>query len=90
MTSHYTVEVYKKDRRTKAGERLVEKRDLSDVTFEDVQNICQDIKQKDKTCRTEVHATYRAVRNLMTGTWVEERYDLPYYLSVSSETYWSS
>jgi len=31
----------------------------------------------------------RKVKNLMTGEMVDERSDTPYYMSVSSETYWS-
>ena len=31
----------------------------------------------------------RKVKNLMSGELVDERSDTPYYMSVSSETYWS-
>jgi hypothetical protein len=40
--------------------------------------------------RTEVHDTYVTKKNLMNGEEFQERYDTPYYLSVSSETYWSA
>jgi len=36
-----------------------------------------------------VHETYVTKKNFMTGEEYKERYDIPYYCSPSSESYWS-
>ena len=87
----YTVELYKKDKRAKSGERLVEKRDG-----------CGALGSSKIACelhfgkmypapkyRIELHETMVTSRNMMNGEEFQERYDTPYYCSPSSETYWS-
>ena len=81
----YTVEVYKLDRRTKEGRRLVRKVDLTDVTLDQVERMYP---VQPKYVR-EIHETYVTRRNLMGGAEFKERYDTPYYCSPSSESYWS-
>ena len=96
----YTVEIYKTDRRTKAGERLVLKKDIrplrnpakahfNESHYEKM--IARTIRQypESKGYRSEVHETYVTKTNMMNGKEFEERYDAPYYCSPSSETYWS-
>lgn len=81
----YTVEIYRLDRRTKEGRRLVRKVDLTDVTLAQVERMYP---VQPKYVR-EIHETYVTKRNLMGGAEFKERYDTPYYCSPSSESYWS-
>lgn len=39
--------------------------------------------------QTAAREGYEWVRNLMTGTWVEQEKDTPYCCRVDSERYWS-
>lgn len=83
----YTVEIYKKDARKKEGERLVEKRDLGDVTHGDADGIVMALELQGY--RVTLHETWVTKRNLMGGGEFTERYDTPYYCSPASESYWS-
>jgi len=85
-----TVEIYKKDRRTKTGERLVLKKDypISDrVTLEHLVRTTW-------TARDgywfKIFDTYVTRKNMMNGQEFQERYDTPYYCSPRSETYRSA
>jgi len=83
----YTIEIYRKDARKKAGERLLSKEDLTVTTVEGATRYANKVLgPKD---RVEVHQTMVTKRNMMNGKEFEERYDTPYYCSPSSETYWS-
>lgn len=85
-----TVEVYKKDRRTHRGERLVAKVDHSTADRSAVQEVyCRKYPQS-RGYRFEIRNTMVQSRNAMTGEWFEERYDTPYSASPRSETYWSA
>ena len=84
----YTVEIYKTDRRTKAGERLVEKRDV-ELTEAYAREWAERHYPASKGYRFEVHQTYVTRTSLVGGQEFQERYDTPYYCSPSSETYWS-
>ena len=82
----YTVEIYRADKRTKLGEKLIFKQDLEQdrATVEQMaKNSCKSNE------RYEIHETYVTRKNNMTGEEYQERYDTPYYCSPSSETYWS-
>jgi len=83
----YTVEIYKRDARTLAGERLVKKIDLGDITRSEADNIAMIYEREG--LRTELHETYVEMVNLMTGARYKERYDTPLSCSPSSETFWS-
>ncbi len=85
----YTVEVYKKDRRTKAGERLVLKKD-HDYNLQFLQHTYRTTYLTRDGYRVEFHETFVTRKNAMTGTEFVERYDTPYYCSPRSETYWSA
>ena len=89
----FTVEIYKKDARKKAGERLVGKYDYdrkdSDAMEREVKSLYPNYRKADGY-RFEIHETYVTKTNLMSGKEFTERYDTPYYCSPSSETYWSS
>jgi len=83
----YTLEVYKKDRRIKAGRRLVEKRDFDPVTQDYINSVVGGFKARGFIA--EVHQTYVTRTNLMGGAEYQERYDTPRFCSPSSEAYWS-
>ena len=84
----YTLEIYKKDRRIKAGQRLVEKKDFCPVTQDYIQTVVSD-----KTAQGFVvkqFETFVTRTNLMGGAEYQERYDTPRFCSPSSEAYWSA
>ena len=83
----YTVEIYKTDRRVKAGQRLVEKRDFEPVTRDYIDTVVE--KLSGKGIDIKLHETFVTKRNLMGGKEFIERYDTPYYCSPASESYWS-
>ena len=83
----YTVEVYKPDRRTKSGERLVLKQDYA---TDNLSMLEHSVKHTWRGHRYEIHETMVTRRNAMTGVEFQERYDTPWFASPSSETYWST
>ena len=85
----YTVEIYKKDARTKAGERMVSKTDY-DVTEQSMlEHTVKHTYRVSQGYRYEIHETFVTRTNLMGGKEYQERYDTPRYCSPSSESYWS-
>jgi hypothetical protein len=88
----YTLELYKADKRTKAGERLENKTDgyvvISEWDLEALKRRLATVYPAPKY-RIELHETMVTKKNIMNGSTFEERYDTPYYCSPSSETYWS-
>ena len=84
----YTVEIYKADRRVKAGERLVLKKDYNTDNRSTLEHTVKTTMQKGE--RYEIHKTFVTKTSLMGGKEFQERYDTPYYCSPSSETYWSN
>ncbi len=85
--TEYTLEIYKSDKRTKEGRRLVAKEDFAPTT-EAYINAVADGKRK-LGFIVEVYETFVTKKNLMGGKEFKERYDTPYYCSPSSESYWS-
>ncbi len=88
----FTLEVYKRDRRTRAGERLVGKYDFDRKDREAMireSNEIYDLYPPRLGYRFEIHETYVTRTNLMGGAEYQERYDTPRYCSPSSEAYWS-
>lgn len=83
----YTVEIYKADRRTKTGERLVLKQDYDTDNLSMLEHT---VKHTWPGHRYVIHETYVTRRNAMTGQEYQERYDTPWFASPSSETYWSA
>ena len=83
----YTLEIYKADKRTKEGRRLIAKQDFSSVTSDYIQTVAE--KKRKQGFIVEVFATFVTTRNLMTGKEFQERYDTPYFCSPRSESYWS-
>lgn len=90
MKNQYTVEVYKKDRRTKSGEKLVLKKDHEGVERNTLKHLYETTYFAKDGFRFEIHETYVTRRNALNNVEFQERYDTPYYCSPSSETYWSS
>jgi hypothetical protein len=86
----YTVEVYKRDARTKKGERLVKKVDHSTADRAALEHVYKHTYFPSHGYRFEIHETMVTRTNMMGGAEFQERYDTPYYCSPSSETYWSS
>ncbi len=85
-----TVEVYKRDARTKSGERLVLKKDhiVNEPTM--LKHTYKHTYLSSQGYRLEFHDTWVKRRSAMDGTEFVERYDVPYCASPRSETYWSS
>jgi hypothetical protein len=85
--TEYTLEIYKTDKRTKEGRRLVAKQDFAPSTRDYIETV---VEQKRKLgFIVELFETYVTRKNLMGGKEYQERYDTPRYCSPSSESYWS-
>jgi hypothetical protein len=85
----YTVEIYKKDKRTKVGERLISKKDYDTDNRSMLEHTVKNTYRVSQGFRYEIHETYVTRTNLMGGKEYQERYDTPRYCSPSSEAYWS-
>jgi hypothetical protein len=88
----FTLEIYKMDKRTKEGQRLVGKYDYDRADREAMlreSNELYDLYHPKLGYRFEIHETYVKKHNLLGGGEFMERYDTPYYCSPSSESYWS-
>ena len=91
-TKQVTIEIYRKDKRTKQGERLIEKQDYvlpANSIDQIIASIVKSEYPKSKY-RVAVFDTFVERRSAMDGTKFTERYDTPYFCSPSSETYWCS
>jgi hypothetical protein len=92
MKQNHTMYIYKTDKRTKSGERLVytyvlENRD-SDGMLRESREL-YDVYPPSKGYRFEWFPTMKTVRNLMSGKDIEIPRDTPRCCDPSSETYWS-
>ena len=87
VLTEYTLELYKADKRTKEGRRLVTKQDFAPSTKDYIAAVV-DSKQK-MGFIVELFETYVTRKNIMSGKEFQERYDRPYFCSPSSESYWS-
>ena len=89
----FTLEIYKMDRRLKAGVRLVGKYDYERedraAMEREIAALYPTYKRADGYLFNVVE-TFVKVRNYMSGEDFMERYDQPYTASPRSETYWSS
>jgi hypothetical protein len=84
--------MYKKDRRTKSGERAVLTRVFTDQTESDMKRMVVGLYNKfsPEQYRIEYHNTMVTVKNLMTGTDTEIDRDTPWCCNPASESYWSA
>jgi hypothetical protein len=93
MKTDWTVSVYKKDRRTKAGERFVAKYPFSGMTRDTVERELRELTQQlypqKDGWRFDVRERYITVKNLMTGKDVQIEADTPWSCRPDSEAYWS-
>jgi len=85
----YTVEIYKRDARTKKGERMVHKADHATDNLSMLEHSVKHTWLASQGFRYEIHETYVTRKNMMSGREYQERYDTPRYCSPSSEAYWS-
>ena len=85
----YTVEIFKTDKRTKSGWRLVLKKDYATDNLSVLEHSVKHTWLQSQGFRYEIHETFVTRKNLMSGQEFQERYDTPYYCSPSSETYYS-
>jgi hypothetical protein len=85
----YTVEIYKKDKRVKTGERLFSKTDYASENLSMLEHTVKHTYRASQGFRYEIHETYVTRTNMMGGKEYQERYDTPNYCSPSSESYWS-
>ena len=93
MKQDWIVTVYKRDRRTKAGERFVSRypfKGMDRATVErELLALSQQLYPAAAGWRFEVTPATRTVKNLMTGELVEIAWDTPRSCDPSSELYWS-
>ena len=92
MSTSYTVEVYKADRRSKSGQRLINKFQHT----ADHKNLAAELKHLYETSyfardgySFKIYETYVTRKNLITGKEYQERYDTPRCCSPSTESFWS-
>ena len=83
----YTLEIYKTDKRTKEGRKLVAKEDFAPSTIDYISAVAEN--KRKLGFIVEVFETYVVRKNIMTGKEYQERYDTPWFATPSSETYWS-
>jgi len=83
----YTLEIYKADKRTKEGKRLVAKQDFAPSTKDYINAVAEGKRRLGFI--VEVFETFVTRKNLQSGREFQERYDTPYFCSPSSESYWS-
>jgi hypothetical protein len=92
MKQDYTMYIYKTDRRTKSGERLIHTSVWRDQTEAGMRRECNelyDLYPATIGYRFECHPTMKTVKNLMTGKDVQIDRDTPWSCNPASETYWS-
>jgi len=85
--TEYTLEIYKADKRTKEGKRLIAKQDFAPSTKDYISAVVEG--KRKLGLIVEVFETFVTRKNTMTGKEFQERYDTPYFCSPSSESYWS-
>ncbi len=85
----YTVIIYKKDARTKSGERRVHYADYDTTDRSTLEHTVKHTWRAGHGFRYEIHETMVERVNMMGGAKYMERFDTPRYCSPSSEAYWS-
>ena len=93
MKQDWKVTVYKRDRRTKTGERFVSSYNFSgmdrDTVARELRELTAQLYPKKDGWRFDVQPATKIVKNLMSGELVEIAADTPLCCDPSSETYWS-
>jgi hypothetical protein len=93
MKQDHVVYIYRADRRTKSGQRLVSttvwrNRDEAEMRRE-VRELEYELWPQSQGYRIEFFSTMKTVRNLMTGQEIEIPHDTPRACDPSSELYWT-
>ena len=93
MKVNHTLYIYKADKRTKTGERLLsttvwQNRDAAEMDRE-VRELEYQTWPKSQGYRMEFVPTMKTVKNLMSGVEIEIAHDTPRSCDPSSELYWS-
>jgi hypothetical protein len=92
MKQDYTMYIYKLDKRTKSGERLVSTTVWTDRTEAGMKRECAelfDLYPAKQGYRFEYHPKMVTVKNLMTGKDIQIDRDTPWCCNPASESYWS-
>ena len=92
MKQDYTMYIYKADKRTKSGERLVSTTVWADRTAEAMANEVRGLAlpyPARQGYRFEYFPTMKTVRNLMSGKDIQIPHDTPRACDPSSELYWT-
>ena len=88
----FTLEIYKQDKRTKEGQRLIGKYDYDRKDRASMEREVAALFPTYKVAdgyKFNIVETVVTKRNALSGKEFQERYDTPYYCSPSSESYWS-
>jgi hypothetical protein len=88
----YTLYIYKKDKRTKSGERLVSTTVWPDMDNDTMYRTTVELNPLYPSAfgyRMEYFPKMKTVKNLMTGADVQIEHDTPWCCNPASETYWS-
>ena len=88
MKQDYTMYIYKTDRRTRSGERLVSTTVWQNRDADTMARECKEV--SGQGFRAEAFPTMKTVKNLMTGKDVQIDRDTPWCCNPASETYWSA
>ena len=89
---NFTLYIYKADKRTKSGERLVSTTVWTDRDDAGMKRECAnlfDTYPAKQGYRFEYFPTMKTVKNLMTGKDIQIDRDTPWCCNPASETYWS-
>ena len=92
MKQDYTMYVYKRDGRTKTGERLFSTTVWAGRTLEGMEREMRELARDlypGTDWRFEFVPTMKTVRNLMSGKDVQIAHDTPRSCDPSSELYWT-
>ena len=92
MKQDYTMYIYKRDRRCRAGERLFSTTVWPGRDAEAMRRECNelyDLYPATKGWRFEYVPTMKTVKNLMSGKDIQIPHDTPRSCDPSSELYWS-
>lgn len=86
----FTLYAYKKDKRSKSGEKLVSTRVLKDTDEQTMKTIVEVGLAINPNFRFEYFPTMVTVKNLMTGKDVQIDRDTPWCCNPASESFWSN
>ena len=85
----YTAEIYKQDRRTRTGERLITKGSHDWQDRDALLEALQEMWSTENGYRVTLQETMVTRTNAVTGEKYQERYDTPRSCSPASELFWS-